>query len=66
MAFTGRRPSRGHKKPALIESEMNRGVWLDRYETEVVPALKGAIWERSVLYTMAPDALSEADDSHPP
>lgn len=49
---------------AMIESEMNRGVWLDRseaeattlgalldrYETEVVPALKGAIRERSVLY----------------
>lgn len=48
---------------AMIESEMNRGVWLDRseaeattlgalldrYETEVVPALKGAIRERSVL-----------------
>jgi integrase len=49
---------------AMIESEMNRGVWLDRseaeattlgalldrYETEVMPALKGAIRERSVLH----------------
>ena len=49
---------------AMIESEMNRGVWLDRseaesttlgalldrYEAEVVPALKGAIRERSVLH----------------
>jgi len=49
---------------AMIESEMNRGVWLDRseaesttlhmllnrYETEVVPALKGAVRERSVLH----------------
>ncbi|WP_266168025.1 site-specific integrase [Dyella subtropica] len=48
---------------AMIESEMNRGVWLDRseaesttlgglldrYEAEVMPALKGAIRERSVL-----------------
>jgi integrase len=49
---------------AMIESEMNRGVWLDRseaesttlrtlldrYEMEIVPALKGAIRERSVLH----------------
>ncbi|GAB2808190.1 tyrosine-type recombinase/integrase [Dyella kyungheensis] len=49
---------------AMIESEMNRGVWLDRseaesttlgalldrYEAEVVPALKGAIRERSILH----------------
>lgn len=48
---------------ALIESEMNRGVWLDRseaenttlhvlldrYEAEVMPALKGAVREKSVL-----------------
>ena len=48
---------------AMIESEMNRGVWLDRseaestslqqlldrYEREVIPALKGAVRERSVL-----------------
>lgn len=47
----------------MIESEMNRGVWLDRseaentslrelldrYEVELVPSLKGAIRERSVL-----------------
>lgn len=49
---------------AMIESEMSRGVWLDRseaenttlgalldrYEAEIVPALKGAIRERSVLH----------------
>ena len=48
---------------AMIESEMNRGVWLDRseaeittlqtlldrYEAEVMPALKGAVREKSVL-----------------
>lgn len=48
---------------AMIESEMNRGVWLDRseaeittlhalldrYEAEVMPALKGVVRERSVL-----------------
>jgi len=47
----------------MIESEMNRGVWLDRseaetttllalldrYEAEVMPALKGAVREKSVL-----------------
>ncbi|WP_225561724.1 site-specific integrase [Rhodanobacter sp. DHB23] len=47
----------------MIESEMNRGVWLDRseaetttlyalldrYETEVMPALKGVVREKSVL-----------------
>jgi integrase len=47
----------------MIESEMSRGVWLDRseaenttlrelldrYEVELVPSLKGAIRERSVL-----------------
>lgn len=49
---------------AMIESEMNRGVWLDRseaesttlhtlldrYEVEIVPALKGAVREKSVLH----------------
>lgn len=48
---------------AMIESEMNRGVWLDRseaevttlhtlldrYEAEIMPALKGAVREKSVL-----------------
>lgn len=48
---------------AMIESEMNRGVWLDRseaeittlhalldrYEAEVMPALKGAVREKSVI-----------------
>lgn len=48
---------------AMIESEMNRGVWLDRseaetttlhalldrYETEVMPSLKGAVREKSVI-----------------
>jgi integrase len=54
----------GEAWAAMIESEMNRGVWLDRseaesttlrelldrYEQEVVPSLKGAIRERSVLH----------------
>lgn len=49
---------------AMIESEMSRGVWLDRseaesttlhalldrYEAEVMPALKGVVRERSVLH----------------
>lgn len=48
---------------AMIESEMNRGVWLDRseaenttllellgrYEREIVPAKRGAVQEASVL-----------------
>src|SRR5690349_8891726 len=58
---------------AMIESEMNRGVWLDRseaesttlrelldrYEREVIPALKGAIRERSVLHLWRQTALAK-------
>ena len=58
---------------ALIESEFSRGVWLDRseaesttlhslldrYEMEVMPALKGAIRERSVLRMWRQTALVE-------
>lgn len=57
---------------AMIESEMNRGVWLDRseaestslhalldrYEAEVVPALKGAVREKSVLHLWRQTSLA--------
>jgi integrase len=58
---------------AMIESEMNRGVWLDRseaetttllalldrYEAEVMPALKGAIREKSVISLWRQTPLSK-------
>ncbi|WP_109126181.1 site-specific integrase [Dyella sp. C11] len=57
---------------AMIESEMNRGVWLDRseaesttlhalldrYETDVIPALKGAVREKSVLHLWRQTSLA--------
>ena len=57
---------------AMIESEMNRGVWLDRseaenttlhellnrYEKEVVPKKRGAVQESSVLAAWRETALS--------
>ena len=58
---------------AMIESEMNRGVWLDRsqaesttlqqlldrYEREVIAALKGAVRERSVLHLWGQTPLAK-------